>query len=366
MVFLFLNMCDTICHNMQKEPVRLFRIEDIPELKKAELNESSLQAIIKKLKETIVGQDKAIKEIARILLRADAGVNDLRQPLGSVLLHGPTGVGKTATARAVAKLWFGDPYDRRIIVLNMSEFLEPHSIYKIIGSPPGYVGAGERSLLPHDIINTGRTIVVFDEIEKAHQRIIQALLGALSEGKMSARNGNIGAEDLNFNQSLFVFTSNAGSADLARARNSRELGFGLAPKTSPDLNKIGNNAIKRIFQPEFLGRVDQIMFQPLSPGSHLKILELFVDELNSRVLTSHSTHVSLTKAAKYLLIKKAGSAEYGGRAIKSQFNRDIATALSDFLATGQINGNNSLVVDAVGNKYVYRILPTTNLKTKTN
>jgi ATP-dependent Clp protease ATP-binding subunit ClpA len=273
-------------------------------------------------------------------------------------------VGKTATARAVSKLWFNNPYDERIIVINMSEFSESHTLSKIIGSPPGYVGYGEQSLLPHRIINTGRTIIVFDEIEKAHRKVVEALLGALSEGKMSARNGERGAEDLYFDRSLFIFTSNAGSQELEKAQNGRELGFGKLQRTPPNLKKVGENAIKRFFLPEFLGRVDQIMYQPLTHESHLKILDLFIDELNARIIHSHSTQIWLTDTAKELLVQKAGLSKYGGRGIKSQFKTDIVTVLADFIASEQVDENNSLVIDANQNQYIYRFLPTIKPKTR--
>jgi ATP-dependent Clp protease ATP-binding subunit ClpA len=329
--------------------------EELDDLPEVELCESGTKEIEDILKETIFGQDEAIKIVARILLRAKAGLNPIGEPIGALLLYGLTGVGKTETAKTIAKLWFGDSNSERLIILNMSEYSEKHTIANIIGSPPGYVGGSEKSVLDHDIVNTGRTIILLDEFEKAHPQVAKFFLGAISESKAMARDGRNGNQPLFFNNTLFIFTSNAGSSDLSKAKENKSLGF-VTSGSKPDLKSIGEKALKKYFPPEFLGRVETIMYESLCKKSYLKILDKFLWQLNLQVVMSNSPFVLITDVAKEYLIDSSLDTAYGGRGVKVKFRTDVVTVLSNFFMSGQLDIEKCLVIDYKNGKYIYKIM----------
>ncbi|QBS37057.1 ATP-dependent Clp protease ATP-binding subunit [Thermaerobacter sp. FW80] len=291
------------------------------------------------LHERIVGQDEAVKAVARAIRRARAGLKDPRRPIGSFIFLGPTGVGKTELAKALAEALFGD--EDAMIVLDMSEYMERHTVSRLVGSPPGYVGYEEGGQLTEQVRRRPYSVVVFDEIEKAHPEVFNVLLQILEEGRLTEAKGRT----VDFRNTVIIMTSNVG-ADLIR-RQSR-VGFQAADQETPDYEDMKRkimDEVKRTFRPEFLNRIDElIVFHALTEEHLMKIVDLMLKRVAER-LKEHGLGLEVTEAAKRKLVKEGSDVVYGARPLRRTITRLIEDPLSEEMLAGRFKEGDTVVAD---------------------
>jgi len=291
------------------------------------------------LHERIVGQDEAVRAVARAIRRARAGLKDPRRPIGSFIFLGPTGVGKTELAKALAEALFGD--EDAMIVLDMSEYMERHTVSRLVGSPPGYVGYEEGGQLTERVRRRPYSVVVFDEIEKAHPEVFNVLLQILEEGRLTEAKGRT----VDFRNTVIIMTSNVG-ADLIR-RQSR-VGFQTAEQEAPDYEDMKRkimDEVKRTFRPEFLNRIDElIVFHALTEEHLMKIVDLMLNRVAER-LKEHGLELEVTGAAKRKLVKEGSDVIYGARPLRRTITRLVEDPLSEEMLAGRFKEGDTVVVD---------------------
>ncbi len=310
----------------QEESIRLLQMED-------------------DLREHIVGQEEAIEAISKAVRRARAGLKDPRRPIGSFIFLGPTGVGKTELTKALARFLFGS--EDSLIQLDMSEFMERHSVSRLVGAPPGYVGYEEAGQLTEALRRRPYSIVVFDEIEKAHPEAHNMLLQIMEEGHLTDARGRT----VDFRNALIVMTSNVG-ADMIKRQTS--IGFDIKRDEEleeklayQEMRKKLLDSLKRVFRPEFINRVDAvIVFRSLSMESIKEIVHLEVDKVSLR-LEDHDIVINLTPAALDLLAEMGYDPEMGARPLKRVIQKHIEDAFSDALLAGEFEDGDTIIVDAV-------------------
>ena len=297
--------------------------------------------INQKLKQKIIGQDKAIETLAAALTRTYAGLSNREKPLGSFLFIGPTGVGKTNLAKILSKEILGSP----LIKIDMSEFSEPHSISKLIGAPPGYIGYEEPGNLTEKIRREPHSVVLFDEIEKAHPQVANVLLQILEEGVLTDNRGR----RANFKNAIVILTSNLGSREFSR--EAKKFGFVATSKTlSEKFNEIKDTSLKslrRHFIPELLSRLDEIVvFNPLGRQEIKRIAELEF----KNILTNDSINrrLKIKPAVINFIADKAAFSHNGAREVKHLINKLIINPLSDFILKNRKEKN--IIVDVKNNK----------------
>jgi ATP-dependent Clp protease ATP-binding subunit ClpC len=308
----------------QEESIRLLNMED-------------------DLRKHIVGQEEAIEAISKAVRRARAGLKDPRRPIGSFIFLGPTGVGKTELTKALARFLFGS--EDALIQLDMSEFMERHSVSRLVGAPPGYVGYEEAGQLTEALRRRPYSIVVFDEIEKAHPEAHNMLLQIMEEGHLSDARGRT----VDFRNALIVMTSNVG-ADMIK----RQTSIGFDVKRDEDLEerlvyqemrKKLLDSLKRVFRPEFINRVDAvIVFRALSKESIKEIVRLELDKVSQR-LEEHAIVINITPAALDLLAEMGYDPEMGARPLRRVIQQQIEDKLSDTLLAGEFEDGDTIIVD---------------------
>jgi ATP-dependent Clp protease ATP-binding subunit ClpC len=297
------------------------------------------------LREHIIGQEEAIEAISKAVRRARAGLKDPRRPIGSFVFLGPTGVGKTELTKALARFLFGS--EEALIQLDMSEFMERHTVSRLVGAPPGYVGYEESGQLTEALRRRPYSIVVFDEIEKAHPEAHNMLLQIMEEGHLSDARGR----KVDFRNALIVMTSNVG-ADMIKRQTS--LGFNLKRDEETeeklayqDMRKKLLDSLKRVFRPEFINRVDAIIvFRALSKDDIKQIVQLEIKKVAER-LEEHSIVINTTPAALELLADQGYDPEMGARPLKRVIQQKIEDRLSDALLSGEFEDGDTVVVDVV-------------------
>lgn len=281
------------------------------------------------LEERVVGQQEAISSLTRALKRSCANLRDPQRPIGSFMFLGPTGVGKTYLIKILAEQIFGRP--EAIVQLDMSEYMEKHTVARLIGSPPGYVGHEDGGQLTEAVRRKPYSIVLFDEIEKAHPDVIQILLQVLEEGHLTDALGR----RVDFKNTIIVMTSNVGAQALQKDTG---LGFGI-PSQTARFEQIQSNvqeALKSAFQPEFLNRIDEtIIFRPLTREHMLAIVDLELDKLRKR-LAENKVELCLDREAKKFLVDKGFDAKMGARPLRRTIERHVEDALADGLLEGKI------------------------------
>ena len=301
----------------------------IPVSKIEEKESKRLLRMEEELTKKIVGQDEAITAIAKAVKRSRAGVKDPRRPIGSFIFLGPTGVGKTELAKRLAEFLFGDI--NSLITLDMSEYMEKFNVSRLIGAPPGYVGYEEGGQLTEKVKRKPYSVVLFDEIEKAHPDVFNILLQILEDGQLTNSYGR----KVDFKNTVIIMTSNIGTADI---KKSDGLGF---TKVSSDLSyeKMKTKLleeVKKLFSPEFLNRMDEIIvFKQLSKISMKKIVDILMSEVESR-LTERNIKFDLDESSKELLIEKGFDPEFGARPIKRTIRRLIEDPLSEEILKGNV------------------------------
>jgi ATP-dependent Clp protease ATP-binding subunit ClpC len=302
------------------------------------------------LRKEIIGQEEAIDAISKAVRRARSGLKDPRRPIGSFIFLGPTGVGKTELTKALARFLFGS--EEALIQLDMSEFMERHNASRLVGAPPGYVGYEEAGQLTEAIRRRPYSIVVFDEVEKAHPEVHNMLLQIMEEGHLSDARGRT----VDFRNALIVMTSNVG-ADMIRRQTA--LGFALKKDevteerlAYQEMRKKLTDSLRRVFRPEFINRVDSvIVFRSLSREDIQKIVKLELNKVAGR-LADQEIVLSPTEEALNWLGEKGYDPEMGARPLRRVIQYEIEDRLSDALLGGEFERRSTVVIDVVDDKIV--------------
>ncbi len=315
----------------------------IPVMRIAGEESERLLEMEKELHKRIVGQDEAIESISKAVRRARAGLKDPRRPVGSFIFLGPTGVGKTELTKVLAEFLFGS--EDSLIQLDMSEFMERHSVARLVGAPPGYVGYEDAGQLTEGIRRRPYSIVVFDEIEKAHPEAFNMLLQIMEEGHLSDARGRM----VDFRNAIIIMTSNVGAEVIKRGS---QLGFELPHGSEQaeneayeEMRKKLMDSLRRTFRPEFLNRVDAvIVFRALSKEEITEIVELLLVRVSERV-AEQNISIEVTQAAKEYLAEEGFDPEYGARPLRRVIQNQIEDALSDGLLGGDFAPGSTVLVD---------------------
>jgi ATP-dependent Clp protease ATP-binding subunit ClpC len=303
------------------------------------------------LHQSVVAQDEAIRAIARSIRRGRAGLKDPRRPIGSFIFCGPTGVGKTELARSLAKFLFADT--NALIRVDMSEYMEKFSVSRLIGAPPGYVGYEDSGALTKAVRRKPYSVVLLDEIEKAHPDVFNILLQVLDEGHLTDNYGRI----IDFKNTVVIMTSNVGAKDITK---NRTLGFGTADQAtsfSRMSDKI-REELQHVFNPEFLNRLDDtIIFHPLEKEHIAQIVTILLRDMSKR-LSEEELSLKLTDAAVDFLVKNGFDPSYGARPLKRAIQRFIEDPLSEKILQAEFQRGDELDVDvsADGERLEFRAL----------
>jgi ATP-dependent Clp protease ATP-binding subunit ClpC len=317
----------------------------IPLKRIASTESERLMNLENELHQRIVGQNEAIEAISKAVRRARVGLKDPRRPQGSFILLGPTGVGKTELTKALAEFMFGS--EDSLLVLDMSEFMERHTVSRLVGAPPGYVGYEDAGQLTETVRRRPYTIVVFDEIEKAHPEVFNMLLQIMEEGRLSDARGR----KVDFRNTIVIMTSNVG-AEMIKREN--KLGFSVKKDDVTDSEKAWGETkgklmeqLKRLFRPEFLNRVDgTVVFRPLTREEIGQIVTLELNKVQKR-LVDHNVSIETTAAAKDYLATKGYDPDYGARPLRRVIQNEVEDALSDALLSGKLKANGTVVIDYI-------------------
>jgi ATP-dependent Clp protease ATP-binding subunit ClpB len=278
----------------------------------------------------VVGQDEAIVAVSDAIRRSRTGLQDPRRPIGSFLFLGPTGVGKTETAKALAQLLFDDEHN--MVRIDMSEYMEKHSVSRLIGAPPGYVGYDEGGQLTEHVRRRPYTVILFDEVEKAHPDVFNALLQVLDDGRLTDGKGRT----VNFTNTVIIMTSNIGSHHIQE--------FGIADPARAE--ELVQRELRATFRPEFLNRIDEtIMFRPLTRPQMDHIVDAQLTGLRG-LLAARGLKIELTPAARTLLAERGYDPAYGARPLKRVIQRELQNALAKHLLGGQFGSGDTIIVDA--------------------
>ena len=321
----------------------------IPVVRITEEESKRLLHLEEELHKRVIGQDEAVSAVAKAIRRARAGLKDPNRPIGSFIFVGPTGVGKTELSKALASAMFGD--ERLMIRLDMSEFMEKHSVSKIIGAPPGYVGFDEGGGLTEKIRRKPYSVVLFDEIEKAHPDVFNVLLQILDDGRLTDSKGRV----VSFKNTIIIMTSNVGASG---ANEVRSLGFsGAEDAAATEYERMKEKIteeLKRQFRPEFLNRIDEvIVFHKLNKEDAAKVCDLFLSVLSER-LKKRDIELTVTSAAKDLLLGEGYDETYGARPLKRVIQRRIEDALSEEILAGRVHTGQKVEVDAREGSLAFR------------
>jgi ATP-dependent Clp protease ATP-binding subunit ClpB len=304
------------------------------------LMEGEIQKLLhmeERLHVRVVGQDDAIEAVANAIRRARAGLQDPNRPLGSFIFLGPTGVGKTELARTLAEFLFDD--ERAMVRLDMSEYMEKHTVSRLIGAPPGYVGYEEGGQLTEAVHRKPYTVVLLDEIEKAHPDVFSTLLQILDDGRLTDGHGRT----VDFKNTVLIMTSNLGSQSIAD----------LGPGQEEEIRNRVMEALKAQFRPEFLNRVDEIIIFHQLGREHIKqIVDLQFDQLKKRLADRH-IEVELTEEAKEILVKEGYDPAYGARPLKRTIQRLLLDPLAVKVLEGEFKDGNAVVVDAKASNIIF-------------
>lgn len=301
----------------------------VPVQKLAESDAERLKKLESVLHKRVVGQEEAVSAVARAVKRGRVGLKDPKRPIGSFLFLGPTGVGKTELSKALAEALFGN--EESMIRVDMSEYMEKHSVAKMIGSPPGYVGHEEGGQLSDQVRTHPYSVVLFDEIEKAHPDVFNILLQVLDDGHITDSQGR----KVDFSNTVIIMTSNAGAKAIVEPK---KLGFASKEDPAGDYKRMKQNVmdeVKMIFRPEFLNRIDEIIvFHSLEKKDLKKIVTLLCRSFTKRLANQMDIHLTLRESAKNLIAEKGTDAKYGARPLR----RALQTELEDKLAEALLNG----------------------------
>ncbi|MSY45676.1 MAG: AAA domain-containing protein, partial [Actinobacteria bacterium] len=318
----------------------------IPVYKLTEEETAKLLRMEDELHKRVIGQDPAIKAVSQAIRRTRAGLKDPKRPSGSFIFLGPSGVGKTETAKTLAEFLFGD--EDALIQLDMSEYMEKHTVSRLVGSPPGYVGYDEGGQLTEAVRRKPFSVVLFDEIEKAHPDVFNTLLQILEDGRLTDAQGRT----VDFKNTVIIMTSNLGTADLRKAK----IGFGSADAsvTYEAIKTKVNDELKRHFRPEFLNRIDDvIVFAELTEAEVTLIVDLLIKRVQGQ-LEGQGILLELTQEAKLLLASKGYDSQLGARPLRRAIQRFIEDPLSEKILWKEFHVGETIIVDAQGEEIVFR------------
>src|SRR5690349_5698708 len=318
----------------------------IPVYKLTEEETAKLLRMEDELHKRIVGQHAAVKAVSQAIRRTRAGLKDPKRPSGSFIFLGPSGVGKTETAKTLAEFLFGD--ESAMIQLDMSEYMEKHTVSRLVGSPPGYVGYDEGGQLTEAVRRKPFSVVLFDEIEKAHPDVFNALLQILEDGRLTDAQGRT----VDFKNTVIIMTSNLGTADLRKAN----IGFAKADEavTYEKMKEKVTEELKRHFRPEFLNRIDEvIVFNELSREEVTEIVDLLIRRVTAQ-LEGQGLGLELTLEAKLLLAKKGYDPQLGARPLRRAIQRLVEDPLSEKILWKEFHAGETVIVDAEGEEVAFR------------
>ena len=313
----------------------------VPVQKLAESDADRLKKLESVLHKRVIGQDEAVSAVARAVKRGRVGLKDPRRPIGSFLFLGPTGVGKTELSKALAEALFGN--EESMIRVDMSEYMEKHSVAKMIGSPPGYVGHEEGGQLSDQVRTHPYSVVLFDEIEKAHPDVFNILLQVLDDGHITDSQGR----KVDFSNTVIIMTSNAGAKAIVEPK---KLGFATKEDPAGDYKRMKQNVmdeVKMIFRPEFLNRIDEtIVFHALDQTHMKKIVTLLCRDFTKRLSDQLDIHLTLRESAKNLIVEKGTDAKYGARPLRRALQTELEDKLADAILNGEIKAGDHVEAGA--------------------
>ena len=279
----------------------------------------------------VIGQEEAITAVSNAILRARAGLKDINKPIGSFIFLGPTGVGKTELAKTLARNLFDS--EENIIRIDMSEYMEKHSVSRLVGAPPGYVGYDEGGQLTEAVRRNPYSVILFDEIEKAHEDVFNIFLQILDDGRLTDNKG----KTVDFKNTIIIMTSNIGSSYLLENKNEDTV--------DEEIRNSVMNEMKLRFKPEFLNRVDDIiMFKPLSENGIKKIIDIFLREVSNRLKDKNIT-LEVTDEAKTFMATEGYDPVYGARPLKRYIQNTLENNLARKIIKGEIGYGSNVVVD---------------------
>jgi ATP-dependent Clp protease ATP-binding subunit ClpC len=311
----------------------------IPVSRLTESEASRLQKLEETLHKRVIGQEEAVSAVSKAVRRGRVGLKDPKRPIGSFLFLGPTGVGKTEVSKALAEAVFGN--EESMIRVDMSEYMEKHSVSKMIGSPPGYVGHEDGGQLSEKVRRNPFSVILFDEIEKAHPDVFNILLQVLDDGHITDSQGR----KVDFKNTIIIMTSNAGAQSIIEPK---KLGFGAKEDEKQDHERMKASVmeeVKRIFKPEFLNRIDEtIVFRALNKDDMKKIIGIMVRDLQKRCKEQIQIDLVVREAAKEFIVEKAYDRKYGARPLRRKLQDEVEDRLADALIRGEIHAKDRVIV----------------------
>lgn len=311
----------------------------IPVSRLTESEASRLQKLEETLHKRVIGQEEAVSAVSKAVRRGRVGLKDPKRPIGSFLFLGPTGVGKTEVSKALAEAVFGN--EESMIRVDMSEYMEKHSVSKMIGSPPGYVGHEDGGQLSEKVRRNPFSVILFDEIEKAHPDVFNILLQVLDDGHITDSQGR----KVDFKNTIIIMTSNAGAQSIIEPK---KLGFGAKEDEKQDYERMKASVmeeVKRIFKPEFLNRIDEtIVFRALNKDDMKKIIGIMVRDLQKRCKEQLQIDLVVREAAKEFIVEKAYDRKYGARPLRRKLQDEVEDRLADALIRGEIHAKDRVIV----------------------
>ena len=312
----------------------------IPVTKLVEGQREKLLRLEDELQKRVIGQEEAVKSVANAVIRARAGMKDEKRPIGSFIFLGPTGVGKTELAKTLARNLFDS--EENIIRIDMSEYMEKYSVSRLIGAPPGYVGYEEGGQLTEAVRRKPYSVILFDEIEKAHEDVFNVFLQILDDGRLTDNKG----KTVDFKNSIIIMTSNIGSNYLLENTNRDSI--------DEDIRDAVMREMKGRFKPEFLNRLDDIiLFKPLNNEGIKKIIDIFLEDVKKRLKDKNIT-MSITEEAKELLAREGYDPVYGARPLKRYIENTLETSIARMIIAGEIYDGSNITVDAENDKIVIK------------
>ncbi len=301
----------------------------------SKLNESERSRILhldQVLHQRVVGQDEGVEKVTEAILRSKAGIKDPKKPIGSFLFLGPTGVGKTELAKTLAEALFDD--ENNMVRIDMSEYMEKHSVARLIGAPPGYVGYDEGGQLTEAVRRKPYSVVLFDEVEKAHPDVFNVLLQVLDDGRITDSTG----KTVDFKNTILIMTSNIGSHYLLD-------GIDESGSVLPQAEQMVMNELRAHFRPEFLNRLDEtILFKPLTKDNISRIVDLMVADVNHR-LAEKDLEIRLTAPAKAFITGHGYDPSYGARPLRRFLQKHVETLAARIILEGNISQGQPIVID---------------------
>jgi ATP-dependent Clp protease ATP-binding subunit ClpC len=322
----------------------------IPVSRIKEAESARLLRLEKTLHKRVVGQEEAVTSVAKAVKRGRVGLKDPNRPIGSFLFLGPTGVGKTELSKALAEAMFGD--EKAMIRVDMSEYMEKHSVSKMIGSPPGYVGYEEGGQLSEQVRKHPYSVILFDEIEKAHPDVFNILLQVLDDGRITDAQGR----QTDFKNTVIIMTSNAGAQSIIEPK---KLGFSSGEDEKQDYERMKSNVmeeVRRIFKPEFLNRIDDIIvFHALNKDNMKKIVTILSKTFMTRCKEQMNIDVTIRDSVKAYIVEKAYDPKYGARPLKRMIQSKIEDELAQKILEGSVKEGDSLIITMKKKEIVFEV-----------